>query len=277
MTRRLAVLATIASLVPVAATATVPTRSLTGSYTAGSGNTIEVTQKGAVIDWVGRAGNGDWVHDFHGTLTGDEISGDFQDREGYPVHNKGKITAKVLDNCRIKSTSVQINGGPVESVGEIFRRDGPCVAHEPPGVRVSTPKRFHARGVEHDHGDTTTIALSGRFKADPDGDIRDEAHASGTMTLDIRWARPGPTGSDRWRVSLHGPGNFVVREKVLLVKLVAEIDDTSNARSHHRCQVDPFGTVTLTLNREHNTMFIEVRGLCGLSFEADARGAIVDE
>ena len=46
------------------------------------------------------------------------ISGTFEDRPGYQLHNSGSITAQVADDCHFVITSVAMNGGSPTAGGE---------------------------------------------------------------------------------------------------------------------------------------------------------------
>lgn len=71
-----------------------------------------------------------WAHDFTGTISGDVISGTFQDRAGYRLHNSGSITAQIADDCHFVITSVATNGGSPTADGEKFTNT-PCPAPQP--------------------------------------------------------------------------------------------------------------------------------------------------
>jgi hypothetical protein len=65
-----------------------------------------------------------------------------------------------------------------------------------------------------------------------------------------------------------------------MVRLVAEIVDTTDAERRHRCVSDPFGTVTLLRRRDRDAAYsasIHVQGLCGQHFSVLGQGSITDE
>lgn len=68
--------------------------------------------------------------DHVGAISGNTISGSFQDRPGYQVHNRGLITARIMDNCRFVITGVGINGASPTGGGEQFTKT-PCPAAAP--------------------------------------------------------------------------------------------------------------------------------------------------
>ena len=134
---------------------------LTGKWQAASGNTLALTQTDSTVEWVGRSATNAWVHDFIGEISGNTITGEFQDRPGYSVHNHGSLTVRIVDDCHIVGTQITINDGPVENRGEQFVKT-PCVLDRvAPKVKV-----FPAHGT---HGKPITL----RFQV---SDNSGEAH-----------------------------------------------------------------------------------------------------
>jgi hypothetical protein len=122
---------------------------LTGRWQAASGNTLMLTQTGSTVKWVARSATKAWVHDFTGKISGDTISGGFQDRAGFSVHNRGSLTVRIVDDCHIVGTQLTINDGPPTNSGEHFVKT-PCVKD----TVVPKVKVFPAHGR---HGEPTTL------------------------------------------------------------------------------------------------------------------------
>ena len=101
---------------------------LTGTWYAPSGNTLVLQQSGTTVTWLGQAADKKaWAHDFTGQITGNTISGTFQDRPGYSVYNRGSISMRVIDDCHMIGTELRIEGGAVISGGESFAKS-PCTS-----------------------------------------------------------------------------------------------------------------------------------------------------
>jgi hypothetical protein len=140
-TRAVAILGVLAALGLLAAGAA-PARTswdLTGTWQAPSGNTLVLQQSGTTVTWFGQAADKKaWAHDFTGQIIGNTISGTFQDRSGYSVHNRGSISMRIIDDCHMIVTELRIEGGAVTSGGESFTKS-PCTSTSAPVVvRIET-------------------------------------------------------------------------------------------------------------------------------------------
>jgi hypothetical protein len=99
---------------------------LTGGWRGSAGNVLQLRQSGTTVTWFARAADREaWAHDFTGTISGDVISGTFQDRPGYQIHNSGVITARITDDCHFVITGVGVNGAAPSGGGEQFTKT-PC-------------------------------------------------------------------------------------------------------------------------------------------------------
>ena len=108
--------------------ATQTTWHLTGDWRGSAGNLMQLRHSGATVTWFARAADGKaWAHDFTGTISGNSISGAFQDRAGYQLHNRGVITARIIDDCHLVITGVGVNGASPTGGGERFTKK-PCPA-----------------------------------------------------------------------------------------------------------------------------------------------------
>lgn len=84
---------------------------------------MQLRQSGTTVTWFSRAADGKaWAHDFTGAISGNSISGTFQDRPGYSVHNRGVITARISDDCHFVITGVGVNGASPTGGGEQFTK-----------------------------------------------------------------------------------------------------------------------------------------------------------
>jgi hypothetical protein len=102
-----------------------PAWNLSGSWDGSYGSEMQLMQSGSTIRWFAHSADGrEWGHDLTGTISGNTISGSFQDRPGYVRHNHGVITAHVNDVCHFVITGVSTNGGPMEPGGEVFAKRG---------------------------------------------------------------------------------------------------------------------------------------------------------
>ena len=82
---------------------------LTGSWRGSAGNSLQLRQSGMTVRWFARAADTKaWAHDFTGVISGNSISGAFQDRPGYQLHNSGLITARIVDDCHFIITGVGV-------------------------------------------------------------------------------------------------------------------------------------------------------------------------
>ena len=88
---------------------------------------------GSSVNWVAHSADGkDWVHDFTGSISGDEISGHFQDRPGYNAHASGTITADLVDECHLQIDTVAVDGGRTYTTnGELFSKVGCDMGPDP--------------------------------------------------------------------------------------------------------------------------------------------------
>jgi hypothetical protein len=104
------------------------TWNLTGTWRGSAGNLMQLRQSGTTVTWFGRAADiKAWAHDFTGEISRNSISGTFQDRPGYQVHNRGVITARIIDDCHLVITGVGVNGASPTGGGERFTKT-PCSA-----------------------------------------------------------------------------------------------------------------------------------------------------
>lgn len=127
---------TVVAALAVAGTAAAGGWNLSGSWQGSAGNVMQVHQSGTGITWFAHSADGKaWAHDFTGSIAGTTISGTFQDRPGYQVHNHGAITARIVDDCHVTITSVALNGGPPSSASETFTKS-PCTSAQV--VAIST-------------------------------------------------------------------------------------------------------------------------------------------
>jgi hypothetical protein len=96
---------------------------LTGDWRGSAGNLMQLRQSGTMVTWFARsADTKEWAHDFTGVISGNSISGAFQDRPGYQLHNRGLITARIIDDCHFVITTVAVNGGSPTDGGEKFTK-----------------------------------------------------------------------------------------------------------------------------------------------------------
>lgn len=102
------------------------TWNLTGTWHGSAGNVMKLQQSGTSVTWFAESADRKaWAHDFTGTISGNTISGTFQDRPGYEIHNHGVITARVTDDCHFVITGVGVNGAAPTGGGEQFTKT-PC-------------------------------------------------------------------------------------------------------------------------------------------------------
>jgi hypothetical protein len=107
------------------------TWNLTGDWRGSAGNLMQLRQSGTTVTWFARAADMKaWAHDFTGEISGNSISGTFQDRPGYQLHNRGVITARIIDDCHFVITGVGVNGAAPTGGGERFTKT-PCSAQQP--------------------------------------------------------------------------------------------------------------------------------------------------
>ncbi len=111
---------------------------------------MQLRQTGATVIWFARAADTKaWAHDFTGAISGNTISGSFQDRPGYQVHNRGVITARIADDCHFVITGVGVNGAPPTGGGERLPppHGAPMNTSTAPAT-PSTPNRVTRRRTE---------------------------------------------------------------------------------------------------------------------------------
>lgn len=107
------------------------TWNLTGAWRGSAGTLMQLRQSGTTVTWFARAADTKaWAHDFTGSISGNSISGAFQDRPGYQIHNRGLITARIMDDCHFVITGVGVNGSSPTGGGEQFTKT-PCTAPGP--------------------------------------------------------------------------------------------------------------------------------------------------
>ena len=101
---------------------------LNGHWIGTSGNWLDLQQSGNSVKWVGHSADGSsWVHDFTGSIQDDRLAGTFQDRPGHPVHQSGRLRARLIDDCHMQVLMVAIDGGATTSPSEILAKT-PCDA-----------------------------------------------------------------------------------------------------------------------------------------------------
>jgi hypothetical protein len=138
MSRILIVVLAVAFLVSGGSAAAETIWNLTGEWQGSAGNDMSLRQSGTTVTWFAHSGDPEaWAHDFTGAISGDSISGTFQDRPGYQVHNRGRITARIIDDCHFVITGVGLNDSPLTGGGERFTKT-PCGGARPAPVPIST-------------------------------------------------------------------------------------------------------------------------------------------
>lgn len=135
MDPRLALLtaALVAALLPAPAHAAVD---LTGTWAGSDSSTYDVQQSGTSVRWNGRSNDGKhWNHDFTGSLdgTGRYVSGNFQDRPGYGVYQKGTVKVFIDNQCRMSFVSASTGWGT-----RIWTKQG-CAVPPPPSPPPPPP------------------------------------------------------------------------------------------------------------------------------------------
>jgi hypothetical protein len=90
-------------------------RNISGTWSGigGAAGTYVIMQTGATVKWYGHSDDGHtWAHDFTGTMKGNAlISGTFQDRAGYDVHQRGTVQVRVEDGCHLSFVSASVPWG----------------------------------------------------------------------------------------------------------------------------------------------------------------------
>ena len=71
---------------------------ISGNWVGQDEGIYVIHQSGATVTWYAHSPDGKtWAHDFKGTLQGDYIVGNFQDRAGYTNHYNGTIALKITN------------------------------------------------------------------------------------------------------------------------------------------------------------------------------------
>ncbi len=104
----------LAALVLSLGAANAGARNISGTWkgVGGADGAYIITQTGSTVTWYGHADDGHtWAHDFTGAILGDNITGDFQDRPGYDVHQHGTVSVHVDDGCHLSFVSASVGWG----------------------------------------------------------------------------------------------------------------------------------------------------------------------
>lgn len=207
---------------------------------------MTLQQSGTTVRWAARSADGKtWYHDFSGRIQGDYVSGTFQDRPGYVVHQTGSVRMRLVDDCHMIFVS-----SSVPFVAESWSKTGCAQA---------AFYRWSARGkATLASGEVVAVIGGGRFAVDAHGRIAAETWASGSLAVAIS-NRAHPERNDVWHLSVHGPGNYAAGAGV---SMVAEITDTAN-RSRHFCLRDPFGTLTIRTSTPIGKQTVGLTDICG--------------
>ncbi len=132
-----AVCALLVATAAIAGAARGATWNLTGTWEGSGGTEMQLRQSGSTVMWFAHSGdNTSWAHDYTGTISGSTISGTFQDRPGFSVHNHGTITARIDDGCHFVITGVSTNGGPLGPGGERFAKLGCALTPAPVAIET---------------------------------------------------------------------------------------------------------------------------------------------
>jgi hypothetical protein len=220
---------------------------LTGSWQGSQGDLMTLQQSGTTVRWAARSSDGKtWYHDFSGRIQGNTISGTFQDRPGYLVHQTGTVRMQIVNDCHFEFAS-----SSVPFVSESWTKTG-C----PQAAFYS----WSARGkTKLASGEVVAIVGGGRFGVDARSRIAGETWASGSLVVAVS-NKAHPNRNDVWHLSVHGPGNYV---ESLGVTMVAEIMNTANTSLRHFCLRDPFGTLTIRLTSPTGKTSIALASVCG--------------
>ena len=76
---------------------------LTGTWRADNGGTYVIRQNGSNISWTGRGGN--WRNTFNGTISGNRITGYWQDTASSQTQNAGQLVLRIDNNNRLSLIS----------------------------------------------------------------------------------------------------------------------------------------------------------------------------
>lgn len=108
LTSLLALIAAAAVLAPLARA------DVTGTWVGQDASTYMMQQSGASVSWYAHSADPiTWAHDFTGTMLVDTISGTWQDRAGYPIHNSGSLSVRLADPCHLQYVSSSASFGTV--------------------------------------------------------------------------------------------------------------------------------------------------------------------
>ena len=94
--------------------ATADAANITGTWkgVGGVDGIYIITQAGSTVTWYGHADDGtSWANDFVGAILGDNITGTFQDRPGYSVHQTGTVNVHVDNGCQLSFVSASVGWG----------------------------------------------------------------------------------------------------------------------------------------------------------------------
>jgi hypothetical protein len=205
----LAVLATLVAGATFApgATSAAQDWNLSGTWTSPlptehSGTSLTLTQSGSTITWQGGPNDRAWIQEFNGTLSGDSITGTFQqDAPGVsPKRYHGTMTIHVRDKCHFEFTSIVQAGMPTVT-GVEFTKAG-CTT-------VETVAYTWSAHFQRADGDLVTLVKgAGRFQ-----------ETAGTIgpgsvgRLTIRFTnRKRPADNAVWTIKLTGRGRHRAAE-----------------------------------------------------------------
>src|SRR6266540_2390494 len=128
------------------------------------GTSLALTQSGSTITWQGGPNDRSWVQKFTGELSGDTISGSFeQDVPGRtPARYHGTITARVIDSCHFKTILVRQPGVP-DTGGAMFTKS-PC-------AKTAISGSWQVRAHQTLKGTAVGMVGAGQFVGDANGQI----------------------------------------------------------------------------------------------------------
>ena len=163
-----------------------------------SGTSLTLTQSGSTITWRGGPNDRAWIQTFSGRLSGDSITGTFQqDAPGVsPPRYHGTMTIHVRDKCHFEFTSIVQAGMPTVK-GVVFTKAGCTTA-----ATVAYTWSAHFQRADRDL--VTLVRGAGRFQATA-GTI-----GGGSVgQLTIRFSnRKRPADNAVWTIKLSGPGRY---------------------------------------------------------------------
>ena len=208
------------------AAANAPAFELAGHWLGSAGNSLDVTQPSAgTVNWVGTSGDGSWVHDYGGTISGAGVTGHFQDRPGHRIVQSGAISAHVTSDCSLTITHVAVDGGPSSSGGEVFTRT-PCPRRSQGRFRFGF--RIFKRDVDLSTGSHGSFTTRGQ----PNDDATLPVTSVSAKQLILRWK----SGSRRWFVifAFTGTGTYRTDDKDLYLKLAVKQSNVPSCRRRNR-------------------------------------------